>query len=177
VLLEDLEQRGHALDSPWALSQAARCRGLMLTAGGDPAQALSHFASALREHTRMPGAFERARTMLAQGVALRRLKRRRDARQTLTAARGIFEKLGSPLWADRARAEVSRIGGRAPSNGALTATEQGVAALVAEGRSNKAVAAELSVSVRAVEANLTRIYAKLGLRSRAELVRRLARHP
>jgi DNA-binding NarL/FixJ family response regulator len=76
--------------------------------------------------------------------------------------------MGAVLWADRARAELGRIGGRAASNG-LTPTEQRVADLVADGRSNKEVAAELFVSVRTVEANLTRVYAKLGIRSRTEL--------
>jgi DNA-binding CsgD family transcriptional regulator len=76
--------------------------------------------------------------------------------------------MGVPLWAERARAELGRIGGRASSDG-LTPTEQRVADLVAQGRSNKEVAAELFVSVRTVEANLTRVYAKLGIRSPSEL--------
>jgi DNA-binding CsgD family transcriptional regulator len=80
----------------------------------------------------------------------------------------ILEEMGVPLWAERARAELGRIGGRAATDG-LTPTEQRVADLVAEGRSNKDVAAELFVSVRTVEANLTRVYAKLGIRSRTEL--------
>jgi DNA-binding CsgD family transcriptional regulator len=76
--------------------------------------------------------------------------------------------MGARLWAGRARAELGRIGGRARSDG-LTPTEQRVADLVAEGRSNKEVADALFVSVRTVEANLTRVYAKLGIRSRTEL--------
>jgi DNA-binding CsgD family transcriptional regulator len=76
--------------------------------------------------------------------------------------------MGARVWADRARAELGRIGGRATATG-LTPTEQRVADLVAEGRSNKEVAGELFVSVRTVEANLTRVYAKLGIRSRTEL--------
>jgi DNA-binding NarL/FixJ family response regulator len=76
--------------------------------------------------------------------------------------------MGARAWADRARTELGRIGGRVASDG-LTPTEQRVADLVAEGKSNKQVATELFVSVRTVEANLTRIYAKLGIRSRTEL--------
>ena len=72
----------------------------------------------------------------------------------------------------RTEAELGRVGGRVASGDGLTATEQRVAALVAEGRTNREVAAELVVSVRAVEANLTRVYAKLGVRSRAELAAR-----
>jgi DNA-binding NarL/FixJ family response regulator len=82
--------------------------------------------------------------------------------------------MGVPLWSERARAELARIGGRAQANG-LTPTEQRVAELVAEGPSNKEVAGELFVSVRTVEANLTRGYAKLGIRSRTELASRRGR--
>ncbi len=174
-LLEQLEERGRALDSAWALSQAARCRGLLAAARGDPEGALAEFERALAEHERMPGPFERGRTLLAQGATLRRLKRRREARESLGRALAIFEEMGARLWADKARAELARIGGRAPSAGALTPTEQRVAELVAEGRANKEVARELFVTVKTVERNLSRVYEKLGVRSRAELARRYAR--
>jgi len=84
----------------------------------------------------------------------------------------IFEEIKAPLWAARARAELVRISGRAPGPRELTVTEQRVAELVARGMSNREVAAELFVSVRAVESTLTKTYAKLGLRSRAELLTR-----
>ena len=79
--------------------------------------------------------------------------------------------LGAALWAERAAAELARIPGRGRASGELTETERRVAELVAEGLSNKEVAARLFVSVRAVEANLSKVYAKLGVRSRAELAR------
>jgi DNA-binding CsgD family transcriptional regulator len=173
--LAQLEERGRALDNPWALSQAARCRGLLAAAEGDPEAALPHLEEALREHERMPGPFERGRTLLALGQVQRRLKRKRAARDALTEALSIFEQMGTPLWAEKARAELARIGGRAPASGALTPTEERVAALVAEGRSNKEVAAALFVSVKTVERNLSHVYEKLGLRSRAELARSYAR--
>jgi DNA-binding CsgD family transcriptional regulator len=172
TFLRELEERGRALDSPWALSQAARCRGLLMAAQGRLDDALPCFDAALDVHRRMPGAFERARTFLAQGRTLRRMKRRREARAALEAARAVFEDLGTPLWTEQTREALARIGGRGPAGDALTPTEQRVAALVAEGHSNREAAAELFVSVRTVEANLTRIYAKLGVRSRAELARR-----
>jgi DNA-binding NarL/FixJ family response regulator len=81
----------------------------------------------------------------------------------------VRPQLGEPLWAERARAEARRLGGRSPSRDALTAGEQRVAELVAQGRSNSEVASSLFVTVRTVESNLTRIYSKLGVRSRAEL--------
>jgi DNA-binding NarL/FixJ family response regulator len=108
------------------------------------------------------------------GSVRRRAKRKAAARDALDEALANLEAIGARLWADRARAELARIGGRARSSG-LTPTEERVAELVAEGRSNKEVADELFVSVRTVEANLTRIYAKLGIRSRTELAGRRGR--
>ena len=92
-----------------------------------------------------------------------------EARDTLTQALEIFEGLGAASWADKARAELARIGGRAPSSLDLTPTEDKVAALVAAGSTNREVADALFVSVHTVEANLKRIYRKLGIRSRTEL--------
>src|SRR5205814_6365878 len=93
----------------------------------------------------------------------------RAARESLESARAVFEGLGAQLWAERARTELKRIAGRTPAGEVLTPTEQRVADLVAEGHPNKEIAARLFVTVKAVEAHLTRIYAKLGLRSRTEL--------
>jgi DNA-binding CsgD family transcriptional regulator len=78
------------------------------------------------------------------------------------------------VWAERAQAELARVGGRPPSSGALTATERRVAELVAEGLQTKQVAGRLFVSPKTVEGHLSRIYEKLGVRSRTELARRLA---
>jgi ATP/maltotriose-dependent transcriptional regulator MalT len=168
--VEQLEERGRALDSPWALSQAARCRGLLAATEGDPQAALPHLEEALREHERMPGPFERARTLLALGQAQRRLSRKRAARETLTAALSIFEQVGTPLWAEKARVEMGRIGGRSTSGrGELTATEQAIAELVAAGHTNEEVGAKLALSPRTVQWNLSKIYRKAGVRSRTEL--------
>ena len=171
-LVDRLEDDGRHFDSAWALSQAARCRGLLAATEGDEQAARDHFANALREHERMPGPFERGRTLLALGTTERRAKRKRTARQSLEQALAIFEQLGASVWAERTKAELARIGGHTTSQG-LTPTERRVAELVATGQKNREVAAALFVSVRAVEANLTRIYAKLGLRSRSELAHRL----
>ena len=97
------------------------------------------------------------------------------ARATLDEALAAFERLGAPLWAEQARAELARIGGRAPSRRGLTEAERRVAALVAEGRSNREVAATLYVTEHTVEGALTRAYRKLGVRSRGELAARLRR--
>jgi DNA-binding CsgD family transcriptional regulator len=81
----------------------------------------------------------------------------------------IFERLGAPLWAEKARAELKRVGLRPSAPNDLTPTEERVADLVAAGRTNKEVAEALFMSVKTVDSNLTRIYRKLGVRSRTEL--------
>jgi DNA-binding CsgD family transcriptional regulator len=174
-ILAAWEPRARALDRAWALAILGRCRALLLAARGDLTGAEAGFERALAEHARTQDPFQHARTLLAQGVTQRRSKQRGAARLTLEQALAIFERLGAPLWAEKARAEVGRIGGRAPSRGELTEAESRVAALVAEGRTNREVAAALFVTEHTVEGALTRAYRKLGIRSRAELAARLAR--
>jgi DNA-binding CsgD family transcriptional regulator len=171
-LLAQLEEAGREFDSPWALATAARCRGLLAAARSDFDAALSHLEQALAEHERLPNPLERGRTLLALGIVHRRRKEKRAAREALDAAIAIFDDLPAPLWAGRARAERARIGGRV-ATGELTETERQIAELVAQGRSNKEVAARLFITARTVEGHLTRIYEKLGVISRAELAHRL----
>jgi DNA-binding CsgD family transcriptional regulator len=173
ALLERLERRARRLDRASALAAAARCRGLLAATRGDLDGALTSLERAMSEHERVPMPFERARTLLALGATRRRAKRRRAARESLDESLAIFEELGARLWSEKAREELARIGGRPKATGDLTPTERRVAALVAEGRSNKEVAAALFVTVKTVESNLSRVYAKLGIRSRAELAHRL----
>jgi DNA-binding CsgD family transcriptional regulator len=151
-----------------------RCRGLLAIARGDTETAISRLEHALRQHDCVPIPFERARTLLALGSAQRRARHRRAARHSLEQALEIFDRLGARLWCDKTRSELARIGGRAPSPDALTPADQRVATLVAAGRTNTEVAAELFVSVHTVEKALTRIYARLGVRSRTELALKLA---
>ena len=173
-LVEELEERGRRLDRPWALAMAGRGRALLCNARGDLQGALAAADEAVHTHARLAEPFELARTLLALGIVQRRLRRNRAARETLQSAFDRFEALGAPLWADRARAELARIGGHVGSPGTLTPAEGRIAALVAQGRSNKEVASELYISVHTVEAALTRAYSKLGVRSRTQLARELA---
>jgi DNA-binding CsgD family transcriptional regulator len=168
------EERARALDRAWAIAIMARCRALLLAAQGDFAGSLAAFEEALAEHARSVYPFEHARTLFALGTTQRRARQRGAARATLEQALGIFEELGAPLWSDKARAELARIGGRAPSRGELTESERRIAALVAEGRTNREVADALFLTEHTVETALTRVYRKLGVRSRAELAVRLA---
>jgi DNA-binding CsgD family transcriptional regulator len=144
-----------------------------------PAGALSAARSALEqalaEHRRVPQPFELARTLLVRGEVERRARQKRAARSTLEQALGIFQALGAPLWAQRARDDLAPVGGAVlPSSSELTPTEQRIAQLVGEGMKNREVADALFNSVKTVEANLSRIFHKLGVRSRTELSRRIA---
>jgi DNA-binding CsgD family transcriptional regulator len=129
------------------------------------------YGDALEWHEKVELPLDRARTLLALGGAQRRAKRRREARATITEALAVFERIGAGLWATRTRAELRRISGRAASPGSLTPAEERVAALVAEGKTNREVAAALFLSDRTVEGHLSRIFGKLGVRSRTELAR------
>jgi DNA-binding CsgD family transcriptional regulator len=167
------EERARALDRSWAMAITARCRALLLAADGDFAGAQAGFERALAEHARTQDPFQHARTFLAQGVTQRRAKQRAAARRTLEQALAIFERLGAPIWAEKARTELQRIGGRTALRSELTEAEGRIAALVAEGRTNREVAAALFVTEHTVEGALTRVYRKLGIRSRTELAHRL----
>jgi DNA-binding NarL/FixJ family response regulator len=109
-----------------------------------------------------------------KGEVERRAKQKRAARSTLEQALGIFEALRAPLWAQMARDDLARVGGAVLPSSELTPTEQRIAQLVGEGMKNREVADALFISVKTVEANLSRIFHKLGVRSRTELTRRIA---
>jgi len=163
---------------PVMAALVARCQGMLLAAGGRSGDAVAELSRALELHDAVdPMPVERARTQLVLGGVQRRMKQRRAARETLTAARDAFGTAGAPLWAVRARAELARVSGRAPAAGGLTETERRVAELIAAGLTNREVAAELFVTVRAVESTLTKLYAKLGVRSRTQLAGRLREDP
>jgi DNA-binding CsgD family transcriptional regulator len=171
-LLRALEERGVAFPRPWLLATGARCRALVLAAEGDLAGALAAATEALDHHERLAMPFERARTLIVTGVILRRLKRKRRAREVLEEAASEFDRLGTPLWLDRARSELGRVAVRRATDG-LTASELQIAKLAADGLSNPEIAARAFVSRKTVEANLARAYRKLGIASRAQLARAL----
>jgi DNA-binding NarL/FixJ family response regulator len=156
-----------------SLAAAARCRALVLSASGDLDGALAAAECSLAFFDGLPMPFERARTVLVTGQIRRRRKEKRLARQALEEALTTFESLGTPVWADRARAELARIPQRLTANG-LTTTEERIARLAVTGLTNREIADRLFLSPKTVEVNLTRIYRKLGVRSRAVLASRLA---
>jgi DNA-binding NarL/FixJ family response regulator len=161
-------------EHPWGLATTKRSAAVVALAGGwdeSAAAALSEAAAAYRE---LGLDFESARTLLFLGRVARRSRKRAVARRSLERARSAFEQLGCSGWAEAAEGELSRVSGRrAAAGGGLTASEQRVAELVAGGLSNKEVAAQLFVSVHTVEQHLSKVYAKLGVRSRTQLAQRL----
>jgi DNA-binding CsgD family transcriptional regulator len=166
-LIDALESNGRRLDRPWMLAVGARCRSMWLAARGDLEASDRAARQAITHHQRLPMPFELARTQLLLGQLERRQRHREAAAATLRTALGAFETMGTPLWATRARAALART---APSPGSnLIPSEQRIAELAAAGMSNQDIAAALFISAKTVEANLTRVYRKLAIRSRAQL--------
>jgi DNA-binding NarL/FixJ family response regulator len=167
-----LEERGRTLPRLWIDVTLPRARALVLAAEGDSAAALAALDELdVTAASRLP--FELGWAWLIKGRLLRRLKRRRSAAEALHDALEIFERLGAPAWAEQARVELARVGPRRRSPDELTATELRVAELAATGLTNREVATAAFVSAKTVEANLARVYRKLGIRSRAELGARM----
>ncbi|HEY1273435.1 MAG TPA: AAA family ATPase [Thermoleophilaceae bacterium] len=169
-LLDTWEADAKRLGLDWVLAHANRCRGFVAAARGEVEAAQTLFEQAIARHQAVGDPFGRARALLALGVARRRDRQKRAAREAIGTALEAFDAMGAAGWAARARAELGRIGGRTREEG-LTAAERRVAALVAEGRTNREVAATLFVSERTVQTHLSHVYAKLGVRSRTELAR------
>jgi DNA-binding CsgD family transcriptional regulator len=174
AVLRQLEEQAVALRHRWAAPAALRCRALLLLAGerADEAAEVAERAAARFEERGFP--LDRARALLAAGAARRRAGQRRRAADTLARAIEILTALGAPLWLERAEDELRRASPRPRRDRELTTAERRVAALVAEGQTNREVAAQLFTTIATVEAHLTRIYRKLGVRSRTQLARAVA---
>ncbi len=158
--------------APELQALAARCRALLAT--GDPAEAEFHAALTLYAQTDRP--IEQARTELLLGEHLRRERRRSDARPHLRAALETFTRLDASAWADRARTELRAAGestGPPPPSvlAALTPQELRIAVAVAEGATNREIAAQLFLSQRTVDYHLRKVFQKTGITSRVDLVR------
>jgi DNA-binding CsgD family transcriptional regulator len=173
ALLAAFAAQGERTRRPRASAAVARSAALAAAARDDLDAALGHADRAVVLAAAWEP-FERGRALLVLGLVSRRAKRRRAAREALESALAVFDALPAPLWAQRARAELERIGGRRGSAGELTPSERRTADLVVAGKTNREIATELFVTVHTVEKTLTRAYAKLGVRSRTELARRLA---
>lgn len=171
ALIDDVERMARTYQRPSLHLIGGRGRGLLLAAQGQVEQAGEALTTALAED-RSGQPFERARTLLTLGSVQRRNRQKRSAREALEAAQRVFVDLQARLWVDKATTELTRIGGRAPADG-LTPTELQIARLIAAGRSYREVAAELFISPKTVQWNLSKVYRKLDIQSRAELPGRL----
>ncbi|WP_370499692.1 AAA family ATPase [Mycolicibacterium sp. jd] len=163
--------RAQEKSQPWALARAHRA--MALTAG-EPGECEAHFSEALRLHELNPDRFEAARTRLAFGSSLRRIKKRVAARPHLRAALEDFERLGARPWADAAADELEATGERARRGGTeysalLTSQELRIAQMLGRGATTKEAAAALFLSPKTVEYHLRNVYHKLAISSRSEL--------
>jgi DNA-binding CsgD family transcriptional regulator len=169
-----MDEVARATQRAWTMATGARSQALEQAARNDLEGADATLERALAAPERLPMPLELGRTLLTRGIVQRRMRRRAVARETLEQALALFERRGATLWAERTRSEIARIGGRSGAQLELTPVEQRIAALVAQGRTNGEIAAALSLSRKTVEANLSRSYRKLGVRSRAQLAARLS---
>jgi DNA-binding NarL/FixJ family response regulator len=174
VVLEELEGQAAALDHRWAAPAALRGRALLMLAReqADEAAEAAERAAAAFEELGFP--LDHARALIAQGAARRRAGERRRAAEALRQAVEVLTELGAPLWLERAEEELRRASPRPRRDRELTDAERRVASLVAQGQTNREVAAQLFTTVGTVEQHLTRIYRKLGIRSRTQLARAAA---
>jgi DNA-binding CsgD family transcriptional regulator len=175
VVTGRLRDLGERQEHPWARATVSRCAAMTRLASGYDERAAARLADAADSYGELGLRFDRARSLLWLGRAARRARKRAAARRALETASAEFEALGSPGWAGQAAAELDLLGtrGAAPAGG-LTAAEQRVADLAAGGLSNKQIARRLFVAVHTVEVHLAHAYAKLGVRSRAQLASRFA---
>jgi DNA-binding CsgD family transcriptional regulator len=164
---------GQRIAAPWTRALAARGRAML---ADDVDNAAAAYEEALAHHAESDRRFEEARTRLLYGEHLRRMKRRSDARTQLRGAIDVFERLGAAPWEERARTELRATGETARKRDVSTLTEltpqqAQIVRLVAEGATNKEVAAQLFLSPRTVDYHLRNVFVKLGISSRAELIR------
>jgi DNA-binding CsgD family transcriptional regulator len=180
-VIDRIEIRAVRTQRVSALAAVHRGRALVAAHEGDRDDAFAAARQAVATLVGTPLAYERARAMLTLGIVARRFKERAVAREALSEALGQFEQMGAASLAERARRELDRVGGRVGAGptdlSALTATEASVAELAAAGRTTRQIADSLFISTKTVEANLTRIYRKLGLANRAQLANHLATPP
>lgn len=167
-LAQQLEQRARRVDLPSWVAASFRCRALVLAELGDVSGARAAIGEANTVHAHHFEPFEHARMLLAAGAIERRAKRKAEARESLERALAIFAQLGTRIWCERARLDLERTG-LYRAEGELSAAERQVAELAASGATNKEIAAQLFMSVKTVEAHLSRVYRKLNVRSRTEL--------
>ncbi len=174
-VLEWLSERTGTIRSEWAMGVEARVRALL--SEGDAAE--SRYVESIARLARTRVRLELARTELLYGEWLRRERRRVDARKQLHSALESFTSMGAEAFARRAERELRATGEHARKRTVetldqLTAQEQQIADLAANGATNREIAAQLFIAQSTVEYHLRKAFRKLGVKSRTQLVRRLS---
>jgi DNA-binding CsgD family transcriptional regulator len=173
VFCAELEEQARRSGRQSAASVALTGRAMIDAAAGRVDAAQRAIAAALEWYATSPLRFDRARTLLVAGQIARRAKAKSEARDRLTEAEAEFESFGAAAWQRQAAAELARVNVRPSAPSGLTETERRVAELAASGLTNRQVADRTFLAIKTVEANLARVYLKLGIRSRAELGARM----
>jgi DNA-binding CsgD family transcriptional regulator len=172
--LERLEERAGRLPRPWITASLPRARALVAAEEGDLPAALAPLdVAADGPPSGLP--LEDAWTLLVKGRIERRARQKRAAADSLGRALDVFERIGATTFVDRTRRDLARVGLRRSAPTALTPTERLIAGHAAGGMTNLEIAQAAFVTTKTVEANLTKVYRKLGIRSRAQLSEHLAR--
>jgi DNA-binding CsgD family transcriptional regulator len=173
LVVDRLEEAALSQDHPWGQVTVQRSRATIALCGDYDPGAAGDLRDAAGRFADLGLEFDAARSLLRLGALQRRHRKRADARRSLEESLAAFDRLGCTGWSGHARAELDRVSGRRAGGGELTPSERQVVDLAVDGRSNKEIATALFVSVYTVEAHLTHAYAKLGVRSRTQLARRL----
>jgi DNA-binding CsgD family transcriptional regulator len=174
--LEQLAEMARACATDWVLGVEARARAVV----ADPTDAEELHHHAIESLGRTPFRTELARAHLLYGERLRREGRRREAREQLRTAYGLFTEMGMEAFAERTRRELVATGetvrkAHPETRDELTAQELQIALLARDGLSNLEIGAQLFLSPRTVEWHLHKVFAKLGIRSRTRLANALPR--
>jgi DNA-binding CsgD family transcriptional regulator len=167
--IDDLAERMVRIPRPWLFAALCRARAELAASGGDIDGALAATDPVLAPEAARWRRFDRARTLLTRGRLLRRARRTGAAADCFAQAQAVFDGLGARVWAQRTAHEMDRLGRRRRGGEALTDTEREIVRLASSGATNRTMAVTLHMSPKTVEAHLTRIYRKLGIRSRGEL--------
>jgi DNA-binding CsgD family transcriptional regulator len=176
VVLDQLESCSQRLPSRWPHAVVALGQAGIAASEGSTERADERFAHAIARFAECSQPLEHAHALISFGTHLRRSARPRDAREPLARALAICESTGSERLARIARAELAASGGRrrrrSEDGSALTAQERRVAGLAAQGLANGQIAAAMHLSPKTVSSHLQRVYGKLGMHSRRELILR-----
>jgi DNA-binding CsgD family transcriptional regulator len=174
-LLNSWDRDARQLGRTTVLADVWRCRGLVAASQGNVSDAEALLEQAVARSAVVGNPVGRARALLALGRVRRRAKKKRGSRDAIQSAVELFHECGADEFARAARAELGSISGRRRHEG-LSPAERRIAALAADGRTNREIATELCLAISTVETHLSHVYAKLGVRSRTELARRPESH-